>query len=132
MNKRNLPRRLAYLVKDHPIEAVRVGIGLAAMLYGLAMLNANTLASPNYRTALWFFTSVEWCTLFMTQGLLTIYYTLVGYREKFVPVIVAWGGAFLWTILSAGRSFDGGGPDAAAALVIFSVWSAVRWQLGKP
>lgn len=131
MNRRNIPKRLAYLIKDHPIEAVRVGLGLAAMLYGLAMLNTNTANGPNYKTALWFFTAVEWCTLFMVQGGMTIYYTLVGYRSKLVPVVVAWAGALLWTILSAGRIFDGGGPDAVAVLVIFSVWSATRWQLGK-
>lgn len=132
MNRRNIPRRLRYLLRDHPTEAVRVGIGLAAILYGFAMLNANTLASPNYHTALWFFSSVQWCALFVSQGTVTIYCTIVGYRSRLLPVAVAWAGAILWAILAAGRVHDGGGPDAVAALVIFSVWSAIRWQIGKP
>ena len=132
MKPRNIPRRLIWLVRDHPTEAVRVGLGLAAILYGLAMINVNTIASPNYHTALWFFSAVQWCVLFSAQGVLTIYFTVAGYRGVLAPIFVAWVGALLWAILAAGRVHDGGGPDAVAALVLFSVWSAVRWQVGKP
>ena len=138
--KRDIKKRIGYLIWLSDLEMTRLGLACGALLWALLLFWPGTLFTPE-RTTYTLMAAIApeelWGVAFLVQGVTMVYSLLWGYKSKLSFVFDALLGCVLWTASTAAcfiahyassRSYQ---PPAAMAYEVIgslmSWWVMVRY-----
>lgn len=138
--KRNIKKRIGYLIWYSDLEMTRFGLALGALLWALLLFWPGTLFAPE-RTTYSLMSAIAseelWGVAFMVQGVTMLYSLLWGYKSRVSFVLDALLGCVLWTASTAAcfiahyTSSHSYQPPAAMAYEVvgslMSWWVMVRY-----
>lgn len=142
--RRNVLRRLKFIMWNADLEATRLGLAMGSLLWAFFLFWPGELFSPGRATyAVMGEIAPElcWASAFLLQGLVMMYSLLWGYRSRLAFVADAVLGCVLWTASTAAcflahfHSLATYQPPAAMSYEIVAAcaswWCLVRYSLDK-
>ena len=135
MVKRNVPRRLAYLLMRSDIEPLRFFVAVSSLLWGILLLMpGETFDRQTYALMSQMGPELLWAAAHITHGVASVYSLLTGAKGRVIFTLDPLLGAFLWTTSGAAMMLAVYPVPAAIAphLVgaVAAWWLLVRYKDG--
>ena len=134
--RRNIRRRLNYLLWCSDLEATRFTLAMAALMWALLLFwPGETFSRPTYSLMGQMAPEWAWASLFGLQGTVMLYSLLTGWRNALVMVVDAVLGCALWSASCIAMLLSIYPPPAAIsaeiAAAFASWWVLVRFKCPK-